>query len=134
MELKHQGIAVTIVEPGTMETAIFDKAAVTGATDGFAGSPATRRLYARALAASAEAMAEMKAAPVDGLVKTIVKALASGRPDARYVVGRDAGQLVMLRRLPQGMRDRLLMRAVALRPDVFAGDAPDGVPASVHAG
>jgi hypothetical protein len=67
-------------------------------------------------------------------VKAIVKALSSGRPDARYVVGRDAGQLVMLRRFPQGVRDRLLMRAVGLRPDVFERDEPDGVPASAHAG
>jgi NAD(P)-dependent dehydrogenase (short-subunit alcohol dehydrogenase family) len=135
MELKHQGVAVTIVEPGAMQTAIFDKAAASGAADGFAGSAATQRLYAGALTAAEEAMADMSAAPVDGLVKTIVKALSSSRPDARYVVGRDAGQLVMLRRLPQGMRDRLLMSAVGLRPDVFERDVPDGLAdASTHAG
>ena len=33
----------------------------------------------------------MKPAPVDGLVRVIVKALESGSPDPRYVVGRDAG-------------------------------------------
>jgi NAD(P)-dependent dehydrogenase (short-subunit alcohol dehydrogenase family) len=123
MELKHQGVAVTIVEPGAMETTIFDKAAASGAADGLAGSEATQRLYAGALAASAEAMAGMKAAPVDGLVKTVVKALSSGRPDARYVVGRDAGQLVMLRRLPQGLRDRLLMNAVGLKREAFGESA-----------
>ena len=119
MELKHQGVAVTIVEPGAMETAIFDKAAASGAADGLAGSEATQRLYARAVAATAEAMAGMKAAPVDGLVKTVIKALSSGHPDPRYVVGRDAGQLVMLRRLPQGLRDRLLMSTVGLKPEAF---------------
>jgi NAD(P)-dependent dehydrogenase (short-subunit alcohol dehydrogenase family) len=135
MELKHQGVAVTVVEPGAMETAIFNKAAASGAADGFAGSAATQRHYARAIAASEKAMADMKAVPVDGLVKTIVKALSSGRAVARYVVGRDAGQLVMLRRLPQGLRDRLLMRAVGLRPGVFERDEPDSaLSASAHAG
>jgi len=126
MELKHQGVAVTIVEPGAMETPIWDKAATRGAADGFAGSEATQRLYAPALAASAGAMAGMKLAPVDGVAKTVVKALSSGRPDARYVVGRDAGQLVMLRRLPQGLRDRLLMSAVGLKREAFQenGGAP----------
>jgi NAD(P)-dependent dehydrogenase (short-subunit alcohol dehydrogenase family) len=129
MELKHQGVAVTIVEPGAMETAIFDKAAASGAADGFAGSKATQRLYARALAATAEAMSGMKAAPVDGLVKIVVKALSSGRPDPRYVVGRDAGQLVMLRRLPQGLRDRLLMSTVGLKREAFAENGGAARPA-----
>lgn len=120
MELKHQGVAVTIVEPGTMETEIFRKADDRVAAEGYAGSEATQRHYARAIAATAQAMGKMKAAPVDGLVATVVKALSSPRPDARYVVGRDAGQLVMLRRLPQGLRDRLLMSTVGLTREAFS--------------
>jgi NAD(P)-dependent dehydrogenase (short-subunit alcohol dehydrogenase family) len=119
MELKHQGVGVTIVEPGAMQTAIFDKAAASGAADGYAGSEATKRLYARALEATAESMANQKAAPVDDVVKTVVKALSSASPDSRYVVGRDAGQLLMLRRVPQGLRDRLLMNTVGLRREAF---------------
>jgi hypothetical protein len=51
-------------------------------------------------------MAGMNAAPVDSVVKTVVKALSSGRPDARYVVGRDAGQLVLVRRRAPRRRRR----------------------------
>jgi NAD(P)-dependent dehydrogenase (short-subunit alcohol dehydrogenase family) len=133
MELRHQGVVVTIVEPGSMQTAIFEKAAASGAADGFAGTAATQRLYARALAAAEAAMADMKPAPVDGLVKTIVKALSARRPEPRYVVGRDAGQLVMLRRFPQGLRDRLLMRAVGLRREVFEPESLVEPSASAHA-
>jgi NAD(P)-dependent dehydrogenase (short-subunit alcohol dehydrogenase family) len=121
MELKHQGVGVTIVEPGAMRTEIFDKAAARAQADGYAGSEATQRLYAGAIQAAREAMAGMEPAPVDGLVGVIAKALESGSPRPRYVVGRDAGQLVMLRRFPQGLRDRLLMRAVGLRREAFAG-------------
>jgi NAD(P)-dependent dehydrogenase (short-subunit alcohol dehydrogenase family) len=119
MELKHQGVGVTIIEPGAMETSIFDKAAASGAADGYAGSEATRRLYAGALEAVSERMEGQSASPVDGVVKTVVKALSSGDPDPRYVVGRDAGQLVMLRHFPQGLRDRLLMNNMGLRREAF---------------
>jgi NAD(P)-dependent dehydrogenase (short-subunit alcohol dehydrogenase family) len=119
MELKHQGVAVTIIEPGAMETPIFEKAAQSGAADGYAGSAEVRRLYSKALRAAEETMASQKTSPVDGVVETIVKALASSSPDPRYVVGRDASQLVMLRRFPQGLRDRLLMNTVGLKPEAF---------------
>jgi NAD(P)-dependent dehydrogenase (short-subunit alcohol dehydrogenase family) len=120
MELKHQGVGVTIVEPGAMRTEIFDKAAARAAADGWAGTEATQRLYEGALKASQEALAAVKPAPVDGLVRVIVKALSSESPEPRYVVGRDARQIMLLRRLPQGMRDRLLMRAVGLRREAFS--------------
>jgi NAD(P)-dependent dehydrogenase (short-subunit alcohol dehydrogenase family) len=119
MELKHQGVAVTIIEPGAMETAIFDKAAASAAADGYAGSEATQRLYAKALETVGELAANQQTSPVDGVVATIVKALSSDSPDARYVVGRDASRLVMLRRFPQGLRDRLLMNTVGLKPEAF---------------
>lgn len=119
MELKHQGVGVTIVEPGMLRTEIFDKAAASAAADGYAGSETTQRLYAPAMEAVREAMAGIEPAPVDGVVDVIVKALSSGRPAARYVVGRDARQIVLLRRLPQGLRDRLLMRGVGLRREAF---------------
>jgi NAD(P)-dependent dehydrogenase (short-subunit alcohol dehydrogenase family) len=119
MELKHQGVGVTIIEPGALETAIFEKAVARAAADGYAGSAATQRLYARAVEAAAEALAGAKPAPVDDVAKTVVRALSSGNPDARHVVGRDAGRLLMLRRFPRGLRDRLLMNNVGLKREAF---------------
>jgi hypothetical protein len=80
MELKHQGVGVTIIEPGRCKIAIFDKAAASGAVDGYAGSETTQRLYAQAVEAATGAMANQKPAPVDGVVKTVVKALSADRP------------------------------------------------------
>jgi hypothetical protein len=51
-----------------------------------------------------------------GAVKTVMEALSCCRQDARYVVGPDAGQLVMLCGLPQRLRGRLQMNNVGLRP------------------
>jgi NAD(P)-dependent dehydrogenase (short-subunit alcohol dehydrogenase family) len=120
MEVRHQGIGVSIVEPGALETEIFAKAAAQGRRDGHAGAPETARLYERAIGAAAQAMGEMKLAPVDATVNAIVRALTDTRPRTRYVVGADARQLVLLRRLPDGLRDRVLMRTVGLRPGVFS--------------
>ena len=64
-------------------------------------------------------MAEQSVSPVDGVVKTVVKALSSGNPGSRYVAGRDAGQLLMLRHFPQGLRDRLLMNNMGLKREAF---------------
>ena len=64
-------------------------------------------------------MANQTTSPVDGVVATIVKAPSSDGPDARRVVGRDASRLMMLRRFPPGLRDRLLMSTVGLTPEAF---------------
>lgn len=131
MELKHQGVKVTIIEPGALRTEIFDKAAASGAADGYAGSREAQQVYERAIAKVAELTASQKMASVDSVVKTIVKALSSGSPDPRYVVGRDAGLVVMLSRFPQGLRDRLLMSNLGLTAEKFQDGRtvldPDGV-------
>lgn len=127
MELKHQAVKVTIVAPGALQTPLWEKAAASAAADGYAGSGETQRMYAGAIEATAVAAARLKLAPVDRVVATMIKALESSRPDARYVVGRDAKQVVMLRHVPRGMRDRLLMGAMGLRRSAFrAGLASPG--------
>jgi NAD(P)-dependent dehydrogenase (short-subunit alcohol dehydrogenase family) len=119
MELRHQGVEVTIVEPGALETRIFEKAAEAGARDGQAGDETSRALYAKASAAFGDALAGQKPAPVDEAVKAIVKALTTGRPASRYVVGRERRQVALLRKLPERARDRLLMSNLGLTKAAF---------------
>jgi NAD(P)-dependent dehydrogenase (short-subunit alcohol dehydrogenase family) len=118
MELHHQGISVTLVVPGALETEIFAKAAAASEAAG-PSSPEAERVYARAIEASAEKMAEMKPSPVDATVKAICTALTERRPKARYTAGSDARQLEILRRLPTGLRDRILMSTVGISSDAF---------------
>jgi NAD(P)-dependent dehydrogenase (short-subunit alcohol dehydrogenase family) len=118
MELRHQGIAVSLVVPGALETEIFAKAAAAAQAAGPSSAEA-ERLYAPVVAASAEKLAEMKPSPVDGAVKAIRAALTDRRPKPRYTAGSDARQLELLRRLPTGLRDRVLMGAVGVSREAF---------------
>jgi NAD(P)-dependent dehydrogenase (short-subunit alcohol dehydrogenase family) len=119
MELKHLGVEVSIVEPGAMQTEIFAKS-VRAAEEDIASAPAdVRELYAPAMAATAEVMSNQSSSPADVAVEAIVRALTDRNPKTRYAAGRDAGTLMMLRRLPDRARDRVLMNNMGLKAEAF---------------
>jgi NAD(P)-dependent dehydrogenase (short-subunit alcohol dehydrogenase family) len=118
MELRHQGIAVSLVVPGALETDIFATASAAAEAAGPA-SPEAERLYAPLVRTSAERLKEMKSSPVDATVKTIRRALTERRPKARYTAGADARQVELVRRLPTGLRDRALMGATGVSREAF---------------
>ncbi|MEA2307519.1 MAG: hypothetical protein QOH43_4799 [Solirubrobacteraceae bacterium] len=124
MELRHQGIAVSLVVPGALETEIFAKASAAATAAGPA-SPAAERLYAPLVRTSAERLKEMKPSPVDATVKAIRRALTERRPKARYTAGSDARQVELVRRLPTGLRDRALMAATGVSREAFAEQAAE---------
>jgi NAD(P)-dependent dehydrogenase (short-subunit alcohol dehydrogenase family) len=126
MELKRQGIPVSIVVPGLLDTGLHDKAAEASRRDGFAGSAETHSIYAEALEIPEQIIADSKLAPVDTAVSKIVKALTDARPAPRYLAGRDARQLGMLRLMPDRLRDRLLMWNFGLKPERFASPSRTG--------
>jgi NAD(P)-dependent dehydrogenase (short-subunit alcohol dehydrogenase family) len=119
MELKHQGVQVSIVTPGLLRTTLHEKSIEASRRDGYVGSPESQRIYAAAVRHLEDALQHAKEAPVDIAVDAIVRALTSRRPASRYVVGRDAKQLLILDRLPDRLRDRLLMWNRGLTPDIF---------------
>jgi NAD(P)-dependent dehydrogenase (short-subunit alcohol dehydrogenase family) len=119
MELKHFGVHVAVVEPGAIETEIFAKAARFAADDLATASPAVRKLYAPAMKAVEEALAKSKPSPLGVAVDAVIKALTGRRPAARYAAGRDARMLNLLRKLPDGLRDRMLMSSLGLKGQLF---------------
>ena len=119
LELKHFGVAVSLVDPSHLHTEIFAKADAAAARDGYAGSLAVHELYARALEATGSAIAKQKRNPVDKAVKPIVKALTAQRPRTRYFAGRDARLLEIVRHLPDGVRDRMLMSNMGMKKELF---------------
>lgn len=126
VELKHQGIPVSIVVPGLLATELHEKAAEASRREGYAGSADAQEIYADVLEVPEQIVADSKLAPVESAVTKIVKAVTTPSPAPRYVAGRDAHQLGMLRFVPDRLRDRLLIWNFNLNAERF--DAPPAEP------
>jgi NAD(P)-dependent dehydrogenase (short-subunit alcohol dehydrogenase family) len=121
VEMRPLGVKVCVIEPGLLDTEIFDKSGASRRATGWRGDADAQRLYAGVNAKMGEFNARAKPGPVDSAVKTIVKALTARRPKARYLVGRDARMMATLARLPDHTRDRLLLRAVGVSAATYGG-------------
>lgn len=115
MEFAPFGVAVALIEPGAIQTGIFQKSS-TMQRESLKSQPLELlALYEPAMKAMQNAMAESGADRPEVVVDAIEKALFSpGRPKARAVVGKGAGMLVFLRRLPVAIRDRMLMSSLGI--------------------
>ena len=114
-ELAAWKIPISVIEPSATDTPIFRTAEKTAAASLGTVPPELLDLYASALASVTEAGAKMKLAPVDPVVATIVRAVRSRRPKARYTVGRDAKAAAVLAKLPVGLRTSLVLRALGIK-------------------
>jgi NAD(P)-dependent dehydrogenase (short-subunit alcohol dehydrogenase family) len=113
MELAPWGIHVSLVEPGSIATAIWEK------TDAYAErmiptlGPRARELYGTAIGAvldAARTLSKQAIAP-QAVSKAIHHALTARRPRTRYLVGTDARvQAVLARFVPDRARDAVLLR------------------------
>ena len=106
VELAPDGIDVSIVEPGTIATAIWTKPQplADGVSDRYRARLDRFRRFAAARSS--------KAAPVDLVADAVEHALTAQRPRTRYVVGRDARIRATIERLPDRLRDRVYRRAL----------------------
>jgi NAD(P)-dependent dehydrogenase (short-subunit alcohol dehydrogenase family) len=108
VELAHDGITVSIVEPGTIATAIWKKSQPVADSLG----PDALERYGKHLTAmrSFAAARAAKAAPVESVARAVEHALMSPRPRTRYLVGRDARIRAAVERLPDRWRDKVVSR------------------------
>jgi len=111
VELAPDGVDVSIVEPGTIATAIWKKPQPVADA---LGPEAVERYGARIerFRSLADARSS-KAAPADAVARAVEHALTARRPRTRYLVGRDARIRAVLERLPDRLRDRLLSRLLS---------------------
>jgi NAD(P)-dependent dehydrogenase (short-subunit alcohol dehydrogenase family) len=112
LELAPFGIAVSIVEPGTIRTPIWEKSAAVADELMQDAPPELDELYGGRIA-SFRRMALARArhgAPADEVAQAVETALNAARPRARTLVGRDAKLRASLERLPDRLRDRLYRR------------------------
>lgn len=109
VELRPWGIGVTIVEPGTIRTPIWEKGARKAEE---LRTERVAELYGDRIAAFRRVAAERGAAgaPADLVAQAVEKALTSSRPRSRVLVGRDARLRAGIEWLPDRARDRVYER------------------------
>jgi NAD(P)-dependent dehydrogenase (short-subunit alcohol dehydrogenase family) len=113
VELRPWGIAVSIVEPASVRTAIWTKGAAHADEMLRALPREANELYAARIAKFREvATRRGPGIDPDAVAKAVEHALRARRPKARYVVGRDARLRAAIERLPTRLRDRVLARAL----------------------
>lgn len=113
VELRPFGIAVSIVEPGSIATPIWRKGADRAQELSAGFEPERAALYAPAVARFREvALSRGLGVDPDVVAKAVEHALTASRPKARYLVGRDAHLRAWIERLPTRLRDRVLARAL----------------------
>ena len=113
IELRPLGVGVSIVEPGSIATAIWRKGAERADSLRERSDRDRAALYAAAVARFREvALSRGPGADPEVVAKAVEHALTAGRPKARYLVGRDAHIRAWIERLPTRLRDRVLARAL----------------------
>lgn len=121
MELRHQGVSVSYIEPGAIRTGFFDVSARAAKDAHREAPPEIERIYQRAIADALAALTKSPSSPPEHAARAIVKALTDRRPAARYIVGRQAWMgLHFLRHAPVGLRDRVLLSSLGLGRESFA--------------
>lgn len=113
IELRPWNISVSVVEPGSVATPIWDKGSSLATAMAERASPEIRQLYGAAIR-TMEKIAQResgKGMAPHRVAVAIAHALVAPRPRTRYVVGRDAKAMVWLKRLlPDRVRDAVIAR------------------------
>ena len=115
LELRPWGLHVAVIEPGTIATPIWAKSGA-AAEALLAALPArAHELYGPQIAAmrARAARAEGSGIPPRRVAEAVAHALTARRPKTRYLVGTDARIGALVARLPDRLRDRLLLRRLA---------------------
>ncbi|MEX0785695.1 MAG: SDR family NAD(P)-dependent oxidoreductase, partial [Dehalococcoidia bacterium] len=116
-ELQPWGIHVSIVEPGSIATPIWDKSNAAVQELERTLPEEAMMLYGETVEAIKGALVKFQEAgiPPDEVAKFVEHALTAGTPKTRYVVGRDAQlQRVLVKWAPDRVRDGLVRRQLGL--------------------
>jgi NAD(P)-dependent dehydrogenase (short-subunit alcohol dehydrogenase family) len=115
VELRSSGVQVALVEPGSVSTPIWEKARESG--EQLQVPPELQAEYGHVPAAMTKSLQDTARRGVDPdqVAAVIQHALRSRHMRSRYVVGRDARAMILLRRLlPDHTFDALARRALGV--------------------
>lgn len=115
-ELRPWGLKVSIIEPGSIDTPIWERGQRTAEEIG-AKSPKTNLLYGAAIEKFRKVIEDTaeRGIPPEKVAKAISHALESPRPKSRYLVGLDAKVQARLKPLiPTSVFDRIVARQLNL--------------------
>jgi NAD(P)-dependent dehydrogenase (short-subunit alcohol dehydrogenase family) len=116
-ELRSWGISVSVIEPGSIATPIWERGEQEADRVIERGPAEQESLYGKSIAAYREVIKRTAARgiPPEKVAATIERALTARRPRTRYLVGADArGQALAVRLLPDRLSDWLIARATGM--------------------
>jgi NAD(P)-dependent dehydrogenase (short-subunit alcohol dehydrogenase family) len=113
-ELRPWGIQVSLVEPGSIKTPIWDKGLNELDAQMSRWPAAAMELYGDVIPRmrSITEQTASRAIPADRVARVVEHALTASRPRTRYVVGADARAQAMIRRVPDRMRDAMVAKMI----------------------
>jgi NAD(P)-dependent dehydrogenase (short-subunit alcohol dehydrogenase family) len=130
-ELRPFGVQVSIVEPGSVATPIWEKGSATAKEVRSNLSAEGQELYGESLTRAEEMLGQTaeRGAPPEKVAKVVAHALTARRPRTRYLVGADAKAMATLKKLlPDRLRDQLVARASGLSATAGARGGRRGAP------
>lgn len=114
IELHESDIEVVIVEPGTIDTPIWDKAEAGFEEVRRELPPEGKRRYEKLMESGTDlaTLAKVTGVSAERAARTIQKALSAKRPKTRYTVGDARMRLLLEKPLPDKLRDRVIARVL----------------------
>lgn len=117
MELRPWGISVSIIEPGSVATPIWDKSLTQAELGQESLLQPALNLYGQAMSIVRQKMQIIASRGIsaDIVAQTVVHALTAKQPKTRYLVGQDAKiQAVLKHILPDRLHDRIILYSMGL--------------------
>jgi NAD(P)-dependent dehydrogenase (short-subunit alcohol dehydrogenase family) len=132
LELSPWGVQVVLVEPGAVATPIWETSIAAAERLQQTLPAGVEQLYGRAITAARTSAlrSATRGMPADQVAAVVARALTIRRPRACYLVGTDARITAMVARLPDRLRDRLVLSQSggATRDRATTAGAQDSVP------
>jgi NAD(P)-dependent dehydrogenase (short-subunit alcohol dehydrogenase family) len=116
-ELRPWDIGVSIVEPGSIDTPIWERGSANADEIEARAHPEQEALYGKAIASFRQVVRDLadRGIPPEKVAKEIAHALEASRPRSRYLVGLDAKLQARLKVvIPNRVFDRIVARTMKL--------------------